>query len=239
MKRLLALIMSSLICSGLYAEQIIIGTSPFNPPMGMQATKNNVFTGFEIDLLNEACRRINATCAYQPMAFEEIMKALLAEKLDLGIAGFFITKERLAYYLFSKPYLQTKAQLFTTVDTDINSSNVNTGKRIGIEVGTVFKSILLQRYDNVKIISYDNQPDMLQDLADHKIDLIMFDFIGAAYWVNNNQRIYKFVGDAIPFGMGYGIMANQKQSALVIRINNALNEMEKDGTYIAIYSRYF
>lgn len=239
MKILLALLLFTLMSANLFAEKLIIGASSFNPPMEMRATTNNVFTGFEIDLLNEICRRINATCVYEPMTFEDIMKAVATGKVDLGIDGFFITQERLASYLFSLPYLQTKAQLLTTVDSNIDSTNVNTGKRIGVEAGTVFKSILEQKYDNVKVISYDNQQNMLRDLADEDIDLIMFDFIGASYWVHTNPANFKLVGKAIPFGMGYGIMANLNQGALIYRINNALDAMERDGTYSSIYSRYF
>ncbi|ARG98570.1 transporter substrate-binding domain-containing protein [Legionella micdadei] len=239
MKFILTLLIFCLICPSLHAEKLIVGTSPFNPPMEIQATKNNVFTGFEIDLVNEICRRINATCAYHPMTFEKIMKAVASGKVDLGIDGFFITRERLDQYLFSQPYLQTKAQLFARTDSNIDSTNINTGKRIGVEAGTVFRSLLLQMYSNVKVISYDNQPDMLKDLADNDIDLIMFDYIGASYWVNNSQGIFKLVGKAIPFGMGYGIMANLNQGQLISRINNALIAMQNDGTYLSIYSRYF
>lgn len=239
MKRFLALLLSCLLCSAVLAERLVIATSPFNPPMETQATKNQVFTGFEIDLLNEICRRINATCVYKPMTFEQIMKAVAAGEVDLGVNGFFITKERLNYYLFSRPYLQAKAQLFTTVDSNITDANINTGKRIGVEAGTVYKSLLQQMYDNVKVIEYKKQQDMLQDLARHKIDLIMFDFISSSYWVNNNASEFKLVGQPISFDMGYGILANLNQAALIARVNEALDSMEKDGSYLAIYSRYF
>lgn len=239
MKRLLALLTLLSISASLYAEQLTIGTSPFNPPMEMRATNNNVFTGFEIDLLNEICRRINATCVYEPMTFEEIMKAVSLGKVDLGINGFFITKERLASYLFSQPYLQTQAQLLGTSDSDINITNINKGKRIGVEAGTVYKAFILQRYDNVEVVSYSDQQEMLSDLAEHKIDLIMFDFIEAEYWVHTNSEHFKLIGEAIPFGMGYGILANLRQGELISRINNALSAMENDGTYLNIYSRYF
>lgn len=239
MKALIALFIFSLISPFSYAEKLLIGTSPFDPPMEMQATKEGVFTGFEIDLVNEVCRRIKATCVYQPMTFEDIMISVLGGKVDLGIDGFFITNERLAYYLFSLPYLQTKAQLFALADSNINSTNINTGNRIGIEAGTVFQGLLLKKYDNVKVIDYQRQQDMLEDLADHKLDMIMFDFIGASYWVNNSQGVFKLVGDPISFGMGYGILANQNKGELMVRINKALTDMQNDGTYVSIYSRYF
>lgn len=223
----------------LRAENLIIGTSSFNPPMESLASENGVYTGFEIDLVNEICHRINATCVYKPLPFTGVMQQVAQGKIDLGIDGFFITDERRKYFLFSQPYLQTKAQLFTTVDSDISASNINTGKRIGVEAGTVYQYILSTIYNNIEIVEYDNQPDMLEDLANHEIDLIMFDLIGASYWANTNSKIYRLVGDAIPFGNGYGIMANKNNVELVTRINKALLEMENDGAYLAIYSRYF
>lgn len=239
MKILSVLLLSCLMSSSLLAEQLTIATSAFSPPMEEQATANGVFTGFEIDLLNEICRRINATCTYKAMTFQGILNAVAAGSVDLGIDGFFITQERLQYYLFSSPYLQAKAQLFTTADSNINSENVNTGKCIGVEAGTVYKALLNQMYNNIKVVEYDNQQDMLQDLSDHKIDLIMFDLIGASYWVNNDTVEFKLVGEAISFGMGYGVIANPNQRALIARVNAALSAMENDGTYLAIYRRYF
>lgn len=235
MRIVVALLISCLMCSSLYAEKLVVGTSPFDPPMESQATKDNVFTGFEIDLVNEVCRRINATCDFEPMTFANIMKAVAEGKVDLGIDGFFITQERLNYFLFSQPYLQTKAQLFTTINSGVD---VN-GKRVAIEAGTVYKALLETTFDKVQVIEYSKQQDMLQDLADQNVDFIMFDFISASYWVNSNPTVFKLVGPAIPFGLGYGIMANLKSGALIARINSALNDMQNDGTYLAIYSRYF
>ena len=207
--------------------------------MEIQATHDGVFTGFEVDLMNDVCRRMKVSCVYKPMAFKEIMSSVLNGKIDLGIDGFFITKERQAYYLFSQPYLQSKAQLITMVDSQIDSANVNTGSHIGVEAGPVFKNVLLKMYDNVKIVEYQNQQDMLQDLSDHKLNLVMFDAISASYWVNNSEGMFKFVGNGIPIGMGYGILASPNKQALMARVNQAFIDMKNDGTYLSIYSRYF
>ncbi|MFY7697703.1 MAG: transporter substrate-binding domain-containing protein [Legionella sp.] len=239
MKTLLAIIICCLNISCVYANSLIIGTSPFDPPMEMQATSNGVFTGFEIDLVNEICRRINANCTYRAMTFAGIMSAVAKGEVDLGIDGFFITEERKKYYLFSQPYLQTSAQLFSAADSDIDTTNINTGKRIGIEAGTVYKQILEAQYENIKLVAYNNQQEMLQDLVDHRIDLIMFDFISASYWVNSSQGVFKLVGEPVAFGNGYGILANINNASLMASVNIALNTMQRDGTYMAIYSRYF
>ncbi|WP_133127283.1 transporter substrate-binding domain-containing protein [Legionella nagasakiensis] len=239
MKILVILLFPFLMCSKLFAEQLIVATAPFDPPMEMQASNNGVFVGFEIDIVDEVCRRINASCIYKAMSFNDIMIAVQAGTVDLGINGFFITQARLKYFLFSLPYLQTKAQLFTNADSNINSNNLNTGQRIGVEKGTIFQNLLLEKYNNVNVITYTEQQDMLHDLENHKIDVIMFDYIDASYWVDNNPENFKYVGAPISIGMGYGILANINSIQLINRINNALIDMENDGTYLSIYNRYF
>jgi ABC-type amino acid transport substrate-binding protein len=238
MKRLLIIFLSLLLSSPLWAERLVIGTSPFDPPMEIQTAKNNMFSGFEIDLVNEVCRRIQATCVFEPMSFEDIMKAVSAGKVDLGMDGFFITPERMKQYLFTQPYLQTKAQLLSLRDPQINAATIN-GRTVGVEKGTVFKELLLKLYANIDVVEYDNQQEILEALSDGKIDLVMLDFIGATYWVNNSQGGFQLVGAPMPFGFGYGIMANFNKAALISRINKALEDIENDGTYLAIYSRYF
>ncbi|RYW67113.1 ABC transporter substrate-binding protein, partial [Legionella pneumophila] len=49
----------------------------------------------------------------------------------------------------------------------------------------------------------------------------------------------KLIGDKIPIGSGYGIIALKNQSALIDKINHILLEMEKDGSYLRIYNEYF
>ena len=40
-------------------------------------------------------------------------------------------------------------------------------------------------------------------------------------------------------GEGYAIMAHKNNSDLIKKINQALLDMEQDGTYLRIYNRYF
>lgn len=49
----------------------------------------------------------------------------------------------------------------------------------------------------------------------------------------------QLIGDKIPIGSGYAIIALKNQSALIDKINYILLEMEKDGSYLRIYNEYF
>ncbi|MFA1369849.1 transporter substrate-binding domain-containing protein, partial [Legionella pneumophila] len=40
-------------------------------------------------------------------------------------------------------------------------------------------------------------------------------------------------------GNGYGILALKNNAPLIMKINKALLQIEKDGTYLEIYNTYF
>ncbi|HAT9113156.1 TPA: transporter substrate-binding domain-containing protein, partial [Legionella pneumophila subsp. pneumophila] len=49
----------------------------------------------------------------------------------------------------------------------------------------------------------------------------------------------KLLGDSFPFGIGFGVVARLDQAELIEKINQALIEIENDGTYLKIYNLFF
>lgn len=230
---------SFIINNSAYAAPLIIGTLAYDPPFETASDKTGDFFGFDIDVMNEICNRLRATCKYKSFPFEQLLHETQFGKLDLAIAGISITAEREQFALFSLPYLASKAGLLTKSSSAITKFSDVNGKRIGIEAGTVFKGIVLKKFPNVKLVEYKEQNDLFQAVADNNVDLIMLDEASAKYWISNNGDLFKLVGGPISIGVGYGIMANLNNSALINQINGALISMENDGSYLSIYNRYF
>ncbi len=239
MRLLLACLLSMLAPASLYAEQITIGTSAYDPPFEMAADTKGNFFGFEIDIMNQICKRIQVTCQYKPFTFVNLLRATQAGEVDLAISGISITKQRQAFYLFSVPYLASKAQLLSQSTAAFNGRNNNDRLRIGVEAGTLFKRLAETKFSRYKLIEYKTQNEMLEAIVNDDIDLIILDAVSAKYWVVNNEGLFKLVGDAMPLGIGYGIMANASKAALIDRVNQAIVSMQNDGTYLAIYKQYF
>lgn len=239
MKYVLACVVSLLINNSLHAGNIVIGTSAYNPPFEMATGNNGKFFGFEIDLMDEMCKRLKDTCQYKALTFEKLLQEVGNGKVDLALSGVTITEERQLSSIFSMPYLISKAELLTKSTSQISDVNDVSGKTIGIEAGTVFKTFIQTRFPDAKIKEYNTQQDLLQAIGNGDIDLIMLDYVTAQYWINNNDRLFKPVGSAMNLGTGYGIMTTQDKSELIYRINKALNDMQNDGTYLSIYKRYF
>lgn len=223
----------------LHAETLKIGTVSFGPPFEMAADNNHHFFGFDIDLMQEICTRIQASCQFSNMTFEQLFSRLDNDNIDLAIGAISITNLRQKSYLFSLPYLVSSGQFVTKKTTTIHSLQDIQGKKIGVVKGTVFAELIQGMFSQaISIDEFDAVADLLEALADDDVDIIMLDSGTSDYWVANNND-YQVVGKHIPVGTGYGIMANKKSSALIKRVDEALLSVQNDGTFLKIYQRYF
>lgn len=222
-----------------------IGTTAHYPPFASIADQKNNFVGFEIDLMEEICKRINVNCQYKAMIVQAMVPALLTDQIDLAMAAIIIPSIKIDPLIFSLPYLPSSAEFMTEKTSSINVPADIRNKKIGVRRGTLYSSSLLgglvkEMYNNeVTIIQYARMDDMILALKNHDIDIIFTNTEAVKYWQTNNMNMYKFIGSAIPIGNGYGIMGKKGQEDLIAKINHALMGMEADGAYLNIYSRYF
>lgn len=228
--------------SSSYAQtlNIKIATPPFNPPF-IIADGNGKFSGFDADLLNEICRRIDAKCEYIQMgAFKDVCDAVLAKSVDFGAGGIIITPEREAEYLFTLPYMKSTARYLTQYGSSIRTIDDIRGKTVGVGEGTVFQKMVPVEFGNtVTIKTYTNISQLLTALTNKEIDVMLLDGPNANYWVVSSHDVYKTIGNPIPVGLGYGFMGNKNQGEIIKKMNQALLDMEDDGTYLNIYNTYF
>ncbi|HAU1272807.1 TPA: transporter substrate-binding domain-containing protein, partial [Legionella pneumophila] len=113
------------------------------------------------------------------------------------------------------------------------------GKKIGVRKGTPYANQVLSENRNNQIIFYELIQDMLDGLNKNQVHASLMDYQAAKYWMATQPDEYKLIGDKIPIGEGYAIMANPEQIVLIKKINKILLEMEADGAYLRIYREYF
>ncbi|OGV44899.1 MAG: hypothetical protein A3F46_06110 [Legionellales bacterium RIFCSPHIGHO2_12_FULL_42_9] len=240
MPRQFIFLINLLFSSFLFAGPLVVGTTSYYPPFEMVANNKNALTGFDIDLMKEICTRINRSCSFKVYLFDELFPELMNNKIDASIAGITITTARSDQFLFSLPYLASSGQFI--VPTASKSKNLNdlNGKRIGVEHRSLFKELASKTLNAATtVVEYKTQPDLLQGLGNNEVDAALLDTATAEYWVANNSNLFKLIGNNIDVGLGYGIMANKTNFALINSINNALLSMENDGTYLRLYNLYF
>lgn len=82
---------------------IKVGTVFFYPPFVMSTGD-----GFDIDLMHVICHRLQETCQFFPMNYNQLFTSIDTGKIDIAIAGIAISPERQAKYVFSLPYVLSK-----------------------------------------------------------------------------------------------------------------------------------
>ncbi|AUH72715.1 hypothetical protein CAB17_12140 [Legionella sainthelensi] len=103
-----------------------------------------------------------------------------------------------------------------------------------------WRSCLRTSHNNSnQILTYNSNSALISDLVQHKIDVIALNNAIALTLLSNNYYDIKFVGSSVSMGDGYGIIALPDKEALIKKINEAILSIEKDGSYISIYQKYY
>lgn len=242
MKKIVSLLLGILTLAG-YATNVKIGILSNDPPFSIQVSNNNMFTGFDAQLIAEVCKRLQANCTYKAMPFEDFFPKLTSKEIDLAIGEITITANRAKYFLFSDPYMAINAQFITNSDSPIKSIVDLKGTSIGLYQGSIFKQYVSEKFnDQITIHEFTTIADAFNSLVQKNSDALLFPIIAEKYWIANNYHVQQFqnIGAPLPpIGFGYGIMANLQSSDLIDKVNQTLKDIENDGTYQKIYNLYF
>ncbi|WP_298624982.1 transporter substrate-binding domain-containing protein [uncultured Legionella sp.] len=237
--KLLVFTLSFLFSLSCYSQALIIGSSKFNPPFETWTSHENDYYGYDVDLIKTICKRMNVKCTYKAYLFHELFNAVNNNEVDLVIASIIRTEKREKDFLFSIPYLESYSQYITSTKSSINNTDDLSGKRIGVRMGTPYGKQVLSDNRQNKVIYYAMINDMFIGLQNNEIDAFLLDYEAAKYWIATNPGIYKLIGKKKPIGSGYAIMSNKSKSDLINRINTILLQMNDDGTFLNLYSKYF
>jgi len=223
------------------AEKIRIGTEGAYPPFNV-LDKNSNPQGFDIDIINALCVKMQAECEFVVVDWDGIIPALLAKKFDALIASMSITAERKQVVDFTDHYYTNKLQFVAPKNVDFKTDEKSLkGKVIGVQRATI-AGIYLEDHLNkvVEIKRYDTQENAYLDLASGRLDAILADIFVQYEWLNNSEvgANFEFKGDPLFDDDKVGI-AVRKGDPLRLKLNTALQEIIADGTYQKINAKYF
>lgn len=222
-------------------EPLNIGIDSFTPPFVMEGNNKELY-GFDIDMMTYVCKRIQRSCHYVPMRFEDLLSAVADKKVDIGVSSITITPERSKIVDFSIPYLLSYSRFLTNHTNEKNqtfSLQLLKDKNIGVVVATVFKDQINDMgITNPTVIEYPNTEVMLEALRNGKLDYVLFDNPTALYWEANSSGAFTVIGKPFMYGYGLGIAVNPSDKPLLLSINQAIQEYQISKDYKLSYNRY-
>lgn len=220
--------------SGSEEAVITVGTEATYPPFTYK--DKGEITGYDIDVLNEAAERAGYTVEYEPMDFKGLVPALDAERIDMIANQMSITPEREEKYAFSDPYAVSGAQVIVASDNeDIQGIDDLDGKVVGSTQGSVYAKLAEEAGAEVKFYKGANQ--VLQDLQVGRLDAALNDRLFILTELEKTGYNVKAVGDV--FNKSEAGYMTRQDSDVLDKLNDALAEMQEDGTMAEIGEQYF
>jgi len=166
---------------------LIIGNSPDYPPY--ESVENGKLVGFDIELFEAVGAGMGLKVEWSSMSFDNILVAVPAGKVDIGVSGFTYSEERAKNLLFNKvPYLKSGQVAFVRADSDIKSVKDFPGRSFYAGLGTTGENAL-KEIEGVKISNTMDYQIAFEMLSRGQLDGIVCDVaVGEGYLKTMNLR---------------------------------------------------
>lgn len=224
-------------CRSIGPEEVSlrIGITPDYPPMIFSNDRQPV--GIEAELGEELARRLNRPVEWVPLNWDQLIPALIDDKIDIIMSGMSITEARSLRVAFSDPYLKSAVIGLTRKadagDFPDQESIENTTKKIGTNPGTTAEVYAREHCPNARQVSVALAQDAPFHLRNRRIDLFIHDAPSIAWLLSENEA--DLFGLWIPLSDERLAWALRRGDTILLeQVNRSLADMKTDGTLRAI-----
>lgn len=232
---LMGALILSLSVSAMAKDKIFVGTNAEFPPF--EYLDKGEVTGFDIELVNELGKVMDADVKVLDMSFDGLLPALQMKKVDLVIAGMTATEERKKTVSFTQPYY-TASQVIIVKEgnNSIKSFDDLKGKKVAVMLGFTGDTIVSE-IEGVSIERFNAAYAGIMALQADKVEAVVLDSEPAKNYVKQNPGLILAEADAEQ--EEYAIALRKNDKALLEKVEKALAEIKANGTYDALIKKYF
>lgn len=232
---LMGALVLSLSVSAMAKDKIFVGTNAEFPPF--EYLEKGEVTGFDIELVNEIGKVMDADVKVLDMSFDGLLPALQMKKVDLVIAGMTATEERKKTVSFTQPYY-TASQVIIVKEgnNSIKSFDDLKGKKVAVMLGFTGDTIVSE-IEGVNVERFNAAYAGIMALQADKVEAVVLDSEPAKNYVKQNSGLVLAEADAEQ--EEYAIALRKNDKALLEKVEKALAELKANGTYDALIKKYF
>ncbi|HEX3026721.1 MAG TPA: transporter substrate-binding domain-containing protein, partial [Clostridia bacterium] len=146
--------------------------------------------------------------------------------------------------LYTRPYLKCGQVIVVNSGSTIQNKNGLVGKAVGVLAGSAAAKVLSRDDIVLKIkdrapVNYYDYISAFMDLDASKLDAIALDETAGRYYVSQKETQYRLLGDRFPDSEEYAVAVRRNDGRLRNQIQDAMNQMTKDGTTAQISKKWF
>jgi polar amino acid transport system substrate-binding protein len=223
------------------AKVYLVGTDAAYAPFESQNQKAEI-VGFDIDVVKAVAAKAGFEVKFINTPWEGIFNALLQGDRDLVASAVTSTPERQQTMDFSEPYFDAQQLIAVKQTSKVAKFNDLKTLKVGVQTGTTGDEVItkLQGKTSANIKRFESTPLALKELEAGGVDAVVADNgVIVHYLANNTDGVFKTVTDPTFVPERYGIAVKKGNADLLAKLNLGLTGIKADGSYQAIYAKYF
>ena len=219
---------------------LIVGFDQDFPPMGFMGDDGE-YTGFDLELAQEAAKRLGLEYKPQPIAWDAKDMELESGNIDCIWKGFTMTG-REDGYTWSEPYMENSQVFVVAGDSGIKSQADLAGKVVECQVDSSAEAALKEVPDLTatfaQLFTTADYNTAFMDLEQGAVDAIAMDVVVAGYQISQRNADFVILEDSLA-AEEYAIGFKKGNTELKDKVQGALEEMAADGTLKTISEKWF
>ena len=219
--------------------KLIMSTNAAFPPYEMVADDGS-FEGIDVEVAGAIAQKLGLELVIDDMDFDAALLAVQQGKSDMVMAGVTVTEDRKMVMNFSDSYATGVQVVIVREGSDVTMDNLGQ-KMIGCQIGTtgyIYASDTPENdgYGADHVLGYENGALAVQALMNKQIDAVIIDNGPAKAYVASNAGLTILEGEWVV--EDYCLAVDQGNTALLEKLNAALESLIADGTIQTIVDKY-
>jgi ABC-type amino acid transport substrate-binding protein len=225
------------------AGRISFGTSADYAPFEYYDNTYQI-VGFDPALARELGSRLGLQVGFVDIAFEGLPVSLQTGQIDAAIAAISVTPSRQAIMDFTNVYYSGQDMALARQGSGIGPliAAVQFGQyRVGVERGSVYQSWIQNSLVDAGLMSssnlfaYEKPEHAVRDLRENRVDLVVMGLLPAEEYLK--QGGLESVGKGFNTQL-FGIALPKGSPVLQAKLNEALTQLQNDGTLARLSNQY-
>ena len=218
---------------------LIVASSATYAPFAFETNDKQV-VGFDIDIINAIAEKRGLKLRIVNTPFTSIFASLNNGDVDLVISGVTITEKRKQSFDFSAPYFEARQLIAVPENSTLQSLQDVKGRKVAVVSASTADYVVSKLLGKASsdIRRFESTPLIISELSSGGVDVAIGDNGVIAYRVSQTTGL-KTVDDPDFPQEYFGIVFRQGDDALREEIDAGLAALRADGTYDALYQKWF
>jgi polar amino acid transport system substrate-binding protein len=234
----LGMMASPAFAADLGGKVLKVGSDTTYPPMETVDEATGQIVGFDVDVMNAICERINCKAEFVTTAWDGIFAALQQSQFDMVVSGVSITEERDKEMDFSDPYIVvSQAILLRVADKALTIEDFKKGRKLGAQTATTNAQLGEELVGRENLNLYDTFAAAVAALKNGDVDGVIIDGTSAVAYEQEfaGELIVGITGlQSDPLGLVF-----REGDPLRDAFNEGLKAIKDDGTLDKLIGKYW